>query len=436
MAVQDDFDPNSGRLARYIGDAYSGYKQRQNAKADFATGYKAATHPNNPFFQSPKTEKARSAVTGAIDSARALSGSVARATGVPALNLSRPSAPAAAPAAPPDITNIPPAESAPATTQGSAVTPTATTTAAATPNAGADRVLGTFNGREITQSMSDELQGKLPISNAPPVAGPNGGFALSRGAAPALGAAPTADAGAAPVLARSGRAAGARGVGFRGTGGGPAYGTDANSQIDSALFRIGIQGANTPGKRRMVEGLLSAKAGLERGTADRQLAAEQGRMAADNQIALANAGAANQLAQGRLQRQTALETAGLNSDSRIAEQILSTQGRLAEQELANKGALDVANARAPAIDPRGQIAALKSLTAAREQLALTGGDVGAFDNSPQGQMLAQLQSGLAGVQAPQPAPTLQEFMASLKAKGSKMSDADLTAYYNENYGKQ
>jgi hypothetical protein len=66
------------------------------------------------------------------------------------------------------------------------------------------KVLGTFNGREITQAEADTLAAKLPTSNAPPASDGKGNFAYSPGApgaapnsgiATGLGGAPAANVG-------------------------------------------------------------------------------------------------------------------------------------------------------------------------------------------------------------------------------------------------
>lgn len=257
------------------------------------------------------------------------------------MSVQRPTAAAAAPARP-DFRNVKSTVTiSPGTPAGAA--PAAGAPGAAGGGADPNRVLGTFNGRQITQAQADELAGKLPTANSMPAVS-GGNYVASTGVRR-----PTAE-GAAELgrVARPVAQAGAPMTDNYYIRQSMEQQRGVMNDIDSQLFALRGRGMSYRSGRDAAAQLLATKAGIANaGLANASGAAGDERNTRAN-ISLQNAQAQN--------AQT-LQDAQIEGQQQIARG--NNQTQLAAQALENRrarrpGPITTADGRTGSVDDNGR----------------------------------------------------------------------------------
>ena len=223
----------------------------------------------------------------------------------------------------------------------------------------------------------------------------------------------------------------------------------AMQDIDSAAFRASMQ-ANNPGARgrrgqEMLSSLLQTKAGLAQ--VPFAAASEQGKTRAQTAGALqvSQQQGQNALATEGARSQAQMNLAQFGAAAQPPTLFQSEQGYFQMDGGAAVPLLDASGKQIrPAVAAGGQLTPDALLKAYTEQAAAIQGGIGNAEekqaatielqkNPMFGPIFSAPQQGAVTPQQSAPG-TLQQFIQSARAQGSKMGDAELTAYYNQEYG--
>jgi len=305
-------------------------------------------------------------------------------------------------------------------------------------------VLGTFNGRAITQADSDRLSGALPTATGPVEMGPNGSFAAATGARPAtpsatgIAAAPAA----APALPRP--------------VGAVIDNRSASVPEDEMRRRLSIalatDGRGSPDTRRALtagfEAEMGRRAGAEEASANRNARlteqAQAGTIAAQNlqqqqtfQASQRNAELAQQESQfGRTlasnERLAVMPRPQLITDASGKTFSVGAGGATAVTDKDGNPIQQAVSKESGQITPAMQFAAINEQIKAVTESMLPPEERAAQLSALQ-QRQAALVNGGQGA-APSAAPTLDDFLTKARAANPGASDAQLRAYYDKTYG--
>lgn len=356
-------------------------------------------------------------------------------------------APASPPAAPPVA--VPP------TRQPVAATPTlarpatagAPAQGAATTTDTGSRVVGSFNGRTITQADADALAQKLPTSSGPVVMGPNGSYAAASGAAPGRVAttAPNAPVNATSVQAPT--------LVMPRTLSGDLEGAEKERQarlgdIDSAMF--GLRGRlNSRGRRDLYATLIGQQNQLTRDRVNQVTGLETEGARLANAGAIEQARLGTQVGEGNANR--ALRSQEVATDATLKREataaaalrpmvtLRSEHG--ATSLLRNDGTLTplVGADGTPfreAVTDGSTVTDATLFDAYRKDLA-TINENALLRPEERTAMLAEVEARpeyqpvLNSIRK----PTLQRFLEVARQVNPNATDADLADYYRQQYGQ-